>query len=344
MEKEIIYLDRNENNYGPAPLCLEVLKNADFTKLSFYSKVYTRGIKSILSERLAQEFKISERNVLLGYGAEDLLKQVVQCYMDETKKLMIPTYSWWYYKAMADEVNGKSVEYPIIKEKDTYGYDVKTMLELYDKEKPTVVLISSPNNPTGNSLSREDLFKILDYMKDAIIVLDEAYWYDSSNEHIKNIIEKYPNLLVIRTFSKYFALAGARIGFALIGENHKNLSKFTNRYLGYSRISEEIAIAALDSSDYYRDISEKMRDDREHFYNELGQLKGFTVYKSNANFILVEIPREIKSPLKKFLTERGLIIKFMEEERLNSHLRITIGTQKQNRLLIDNIKEFAGLN
>ena len=344
MNNKIIYFDRNENNYGPAPKCFDILKNADLTKISFYSKVFTKGVKSILSERLAKEFDIDEKNVLLGYGAEDLLKQVVQCYMNESQKIMIPTYSWWYYKAMADEVNGQNVEYPLIEGEDTFYYDVKAMLELFKKEKPSVVLISSPNNPTGNSLSKENLFKVLEAFKDAVMVLDEAYWYDSSNEYVKGLIQKYPNLIVIRTFSKYYALAGMRIGFALVGENHKNLAKFTNRYLGFNRLNEEVAIAALDSADYYHSIADKMCEDRQLYYDELGKLPGFKVFKSNANFILVKIPEEIKVPLKEFLTGKNLIVKFMNEELLNSHLRISLGTQEQNRMVIDAIKEFCKSN
>ncbi len=344
MSNKIIYFDRNENNYGPAPKCFDILKNADLTKISFYSKVFTKGVKSILSERLAKEFNIDEKNVLLGYGAEDLLKQVVQCYMNESQKIMIPTYSWWYYKAMADEVNGQNVEYPLIEGEDTFYYDVKTMLELFENEKPSVVLISSPNNPTGNSISKENLFKVLEAFKEAVVVLDEAYWYDSSNEYVKDLIQKYPNLIVIRTFSKYYALAGMRIGFALVGENHKNLAKFTNRYLGFNRLNEEVAIAALDSAEYYNGIADKMCEDRKLYFDELSKLPGFKVYKSNANFILVKIPKEIMSPLKEFLTGKNLIVKFMNEELLNSHLRISLGTQEQNKMVIEAIKEFCNSN
>jgi len=106
MAIEPIYLDRNENNYGPAPKCLDVLKNVSASTLSSYTKAYTRGVKSSLSERLASDFKVEEKQVLLGYGAEDILKQVVQCYLKEGEKLMIPSYSWWYYKEIANEVNG----------------------------------------------------------------------------------------------------------------------------------------------------------------------------------------------------------------------------------------------
>ncbi len=340
MPEKIIYLDRNENNYGPAPLCFERIRNAGLSKFSFYSKAYQKGIKSILSDRIAKEFDISEKRVVLGYGAEDLLKQLIQCYLNAGEKLMVPSYSWWYYKEIANEVNGLNVEYPLIPGKDSFYYDVDRMIALYEKEKPKILFLSSPNNPTGNGLSVADLKRITENLRDVLIVLDQAYWYDGNNQYVKNLIESNPNLLVIRTFSKYFALAGLRIGFGLMGESFSNLARFTNRYLGFNRLSEEVAIAALDSKEYYLDIAKKMDEDKEFFYTELSVFKGFTVYKSQANFILVKIPKEIMKPLKEYLTERGLIIKFMNEENLNSHLRITLGTQEENLMLISAIKAY----
>jgi len=336
-----ILLDRNENNYGPAPACFDVLNNADQNLFSNYTDAYKRGVKSALSERLAADFKIEEERILLGYGAEDILKQLVQCYLGPNEKLMIPAYSWWYYKAIADEVGGSNVEYPLVKGIDSFHYDIENMLSLYDAEKPKLVFLSSPNNPTGNSISNGDLEKVLRYMKDTIVALDEAYWYNTKHEHAKYLVDTYPNLAVIRTFSKYYALAGIRIGYALIGKNLTRLANLANRYLGFNLISERIALAALDSPAYYEDIARKMDSDKELYYNELGMIPGFTVYKSNANFVLVEIPREIIEPLKKFLTDRGLIIKFMNEEVINSHMRITLGTQEENRMVIDAIREFS---
>lgn len=336
-----IYLDRNENNYGPAPLCYEVLKNADYTKLSCYTKVFASGVKSILSERLAKEVNLPENRVLLGYGAEDLLKQAILCYLDKEEKLLIPAYSWWYYKELASEAGGKNVEYPMIEGEDSFYYDLDSMIEIYKKEKPKAVLISSPNNPTGNSLSLSELKQLLTQLRETVVIFDQAYAFEGFNDHIEVLLKDNPNLIIVRTFSKYYALAGMRIGFALIGENIQKLIRMTNRYLGFNRLSEEVAIAALDSPDYYRSISEKMRQDKELYYSELGKLKGFKVFKSDANFILVKIPKEIYKDLKDFMNSKGLIIKFMNEELLNSHLRITLGTQEQNRLVIQAIKEFS---
>ncbi len=346
-EKKIItYLDRNENQYGPAPECFKALRKKNFKKLSEYSRDFSRGVKSRLTERLAADFGINEKNVMLGFGGEDILKQTVHCYIHKGDKIMIPSYSWWYYKKIADEVEGVKVEYPIVEGEDTFYYDIEGMLKIYEKEKPKLVLISSPNNPTGNRLEIDQMKYVISKMKDAVVVLDEAYtlFYNKDNSHLKEIIAEFPNVIIIRTFSKYYGLAGIRIGFALLGENHAQFSLFSARYLGYNRLSERIAIAALDSKEYYEDMRDKMTSDMDIYYNEFNKIPGFKAYKSYANFILVKIPIEIKDALKKYLTDRDMIIKFMAEDGLFNHLRITIGTQEQNALLLSMIKAFLNEN
>ena len=253
---------------------------------------------------------------------------------------MIPAYSWWYYKEIANEVEGINVEYPLIKGNDSFHYDIDRMMKLIAFEKPKLVFISSPNNPTGNSIALSDLYTILEKINQTIVVLDQAYWYSNNNEDIIELINQFPNLLIIRTFSKYFALAGIRIGYGLIGENLTKLAKLSNRYLGYNGISEKIAIAALDSSNYYKNITTKMNEDKKRYYAQLGEIPGWKVFKSDGNFILVEIPADQRAPLQKYLKNKGLIIKFMNEEVLNSHLRITIGTQEQNSMLLTAIYEY----
>ena len=346
-EKKIItYLDRNENQYGPAPECFKALRKKNFKKLSEYSRDFSRGVKSRLTERLAADFGINEKNVMLGFGGEDILKQTVHCYIHKGDKIMIPSYSWWYYKKIADEVEGVKVEYPIVEGEDSFYYDIEGMLKIYEEEKPKLVLISSPNNPTGNRLEIDQMKYVISKMKDAVVVLDEAYtlFYNKDNSHLKEIIAEFPNVIIIRTFSKYYGLAGIRIGFALLGENHAQFSLFSARYLGYNRLSERIAIAALDSKEYYEDMRDKMTSDMDIYYNEFNNIPGFKAYKSYANFILVKIPIEIKDALKKYLTDRDMIIKFMAEDGLFNHLRITIGTQEQNALLLSMIKAFLNEN
>ncbi len=343
---EITYLDRNEHQYGPAPACFDALNNINSETLREYSRDYALGIKSPLSLRLANEYGIDEKNVMLGFGGEDLLKQTVHCYIHKGDKIMIPSYSWWYYKKIADEVEGIKIEYPIKEGEDSFYYDLEGMLKIYNEQKPKLVLISSPNNPTGNRLEIAQLKEVLAKMKESVVVMDEAYtlFFNDDHSHLKEILNEFPNVMIIRTFSKYYGLAGVRIGFALLGKNFDQLSMFGARYLGYNRLSESLAIAALDSPEYYNSIREKMASDIEMYRNEFNKLPGFKAYKSYANFILVKIPVEIKDALKKYLTERNMIVKFMAKDGLLNHLRITIGTQEQNRSLMQMIKSFLKEN
>ena len=337
-----LYLDRNENLYGPAPACFAALQKIGAEELSVYPRDFLRGVKSRLSERLARELKIPEEHILLSEGSEDMLKQAVHCYLGPGEKILCPEQSWWYYRKVASEVGGETITYALREKDDRYSYDVEQMLSLYRKESPRVVLIASPNNPTGNSFPDDDLKRLAEAFRESIVVLDEAYWgfSDSSNEHIAALVAHYRNILVLRTFSKYFALAGARIAFAAVGASLSRLTKFSSRYLGYNRISEALALAALDSPEYYESIRRQMCEDRREFYDFFSDLSGWRCFKSNANFVLVKIPPEVKNHLPLFLGDRNIHIKFFSEPEFADCVRITLGTKEQNRLLLSALRDF----
>jgi histidinol-phosphate aminotransferase len=336
----MIYLDRNENNYGPAPACIEVLRNADTAVLSWYDRSYTEGIRGVLSARLAADFGVPEERIIVDYGAESILKQTIRCTLSPGATLAVPAYSWWYYKKIASEVGAKSVEYPMIVGEDRFIYDLDGMREVYRRERPAVVFISSPNNPTGNSIDLADLHYVLDDFRPSVVVVDEAYVQHARTDYLRRLVGEFPNLLIVRTFSKYYALAGLRIGFGILGGGLTSVANHLNRYLGYNRLSEEIALAALDSPTYYRSIAGKMQRDKEACYAELGAIPGWRVFRSDANFVLARIPAGSAEALERHLKEHQILIKFMSEPLLKDHVRITLGTEEQNRLVINSIKAF----
>jgi len=344
--KELQYLDRNESQYGPSPKCYDFLKNVTLDELAWYSRDFSRGVKSVLSERLSKDFNIPERQIILSYGSEDLLKQVIHYYLERKEKILIPKEAWWYYKKVAYEVGGFNVEYPmeIVKKNGlcSYMYNVEKMIEIYERERPRIVLIASPNNPTGNRIPKEDLKHFLDACRGALVMIDEAYWGFGSteNDYVKPYIDEFPNLLICRTFSKYYALAGCRIGFAFAGANLEELLKYTVRYLGYNRLSEKLAEIALNDTEYYEKVTGQMQEDKKMFYSEFNKLEGFKPYKSYANFILVDIPKDIRKGLNKYLKERNMLIKFLDEEAFRTEARITIGTREQNAYLMELIKQY----
>lgn len=338
-----IILDRNENQYGPAPACYRVLQEANLEQLSLYSRDFAKGRKSELSQRIADEVGIPEERVLLSYGSEDMLKQVVHCYLHEGERLLLPQQSWWYYKKIAKEVRGNHVEYPLYERGNRFEFDADDIIRLYTLHKPHLILIASPNNPTGSTMKRGDLARLIDACSSSIIVLDQAYFgfEDSSNDQLKELLDAHPRLVVLRTFSKYYALAGLRIGYTCVGAELTHLIEFSARYLGYNQLTEKIALAALTDKPYYARIAQYMREDKALYIAELNKLEGFKAFESDANFMLVRFPVEFKKELQTGLKERGVIVKFLDDPGVSDCIRITIGTRDQNLAVIDAFKEVA---
>ena len=179
MENKINYLDRNEYNFEPAPQVVEALNEFDAAELCFYTRCFQDNKKSDLSQFIADHYGVKEENVILGYGGEDILKQAVHCFLSlssKSKKLLVSQFSWWYYQSIASEVDGITIQYPVIEKETSFCYDVDAIKRCIDAEDPAILLIASPNNPTGNTMSDEDIHSGLSYVpQDTLIIIDEAY-------------------------------------------------------------------------------------------------------------------------------------------------------------------------
>ena len=340
------YLDRNEYNFTPSAEVIEAYKHFDPKILGFYTRIYDEGKKSIFSVYLAEHYGIDESQVLLGYGGEYLLKQVVHYFLTMTgnNRMLIPKFSWWYYQSVAAEVDGETYQYPIYENGDTFSYDFDGLRKALKDVKPRILLLASPNNPTGNCLTPEELDCLLaEVPNDVVTYVDEAYasYVNEDSSYVKRLVDKYPNLIIARTLSKFYGLPGLRMGFAFVSKGMEKFAKFSNVYLGYNRISEDIAIAALKSEAHYRDVANKMNADRRMYENELGALPGFKVYRSAANFILVKYPIVLKERLQQAFKDEDYKVKFMNEPDLNTHMRITLGRPEQNRMVADTILRIA---
>ena len=340
------FLDRNEFNFSPSQKVLDAIKGFDPMQLCFYTRIYDEGKKSIFSVKLSEIYGVPEEQVLLGYGGEDILKNAVHYYLSTggNNTIMIPEFSWWYYNRIAGECGGTFVMYPLYEREDTFAYDVDEVIKLTNKIHPRMLLLASPNNPTGNCLSPEEIGKIMENIPDDTMVLvDEAYasFITKDTAYIAPLVEKYKNLIISRTLSKFYGLPGLRMGFGFMGKGHEGFLNYANKYLGYNRFSEAVAMAAIDSDEHYRKVADDMEWDRQLFKKELGDLPGFKVFKSVANFILVRYPVAIKEALQKAMAEKDYKIKFMGDKGLEDCLRITLGRPEQIQIVVDTIKKIA---
>lgn len=345
---ETIYLDRNESQYGPAPACYDVLARTGREELSTYTRDFDRGVKSRVSERLAFRLGIPEKQVILGYGAELILKMAVHRFVGTGERLLVPDASWWYYGAIATEVGADTVTYRVIPESDAWRYDAGEITRAYDEHTPAAILIASPNNPTGNAISREVLNDVLRHCSQSIVIIDEAYWgYGSADEsYVSEILAEFDNVIFIRSFSKYFALAGVRMGYAIAGDRFRDFAKYTTLFLGYQQIAENIVLAALDSPDYYSQLARWVEADKESFYSGLADYECITCYRSEANFLLFKMHPDVTPRLKERLAEVGMKPKFFTEPQFVDHMRLSLGTSEQNALILNTMiavaREFQG--
>ena len=252
------YLDRNEFNFKPSQLVVDTIKNFDLSKFAFYTRIYDQGKKSIFSVFLSEQFQIDEQQVLLGYGAEDLLKKAVHFFLTEegsNRIMMIPKFSWWYYANIAAEVNGKTLQYNVIETDDTFKYDFDALERQVNEVRPKVLLVATPNNPTGNGLTPTELEHLCDIVpKETVILVDEAYasYVTSDTLYIKHLVETRSNIVFCRTLSKFYGLPGLRLGFGFIGKGDE-----MERFAKCSKYD-----ISAEMNDYRRSLIIKLRDSK----------------------------------------------------------------------------------
>ncbi|MBR3822995.1 MAG: histidinol-phosphate aminotransferase family protein [Kiritimatiellae bacterium] len=336
------YLDRNEFNFPLSPNVMAAVRNFNPDLLCFYTRIYDEGKKSVVSVRLSEIYGVPEKQVLLGYGGEDILKNAVHFYLTAGggNSIMIPEFSWWYYNRIASECGGVTKMYPLYESDDTFRYDVDELIALAQQNRPRMLLLASPNNPTGNSLTSAEIGKIMEGVPaETIVLVDEAYasFITTDTDYIAPLVNRYDNLIICRTLSKFYGLPGLRMGFGFMGKNHDDFLNYANKYLGYNRFSEEVALAALESDAYYRGVADQMDWGRRLFQDKLGKLPGFKVYRSVANFILIKYPEGLKAPLQASLAAKDCKIKFMTDKGLESCVRITLGRPEQVQTVCDTI-------
>jgi len=173
-------------------------------------------------------------------------------------------FSWWYYKSIADEVNGRTLQYPLYEDGNTFKYDFVTLKEMIQKENPKILLFASPNNPTGNGLTLEELNELLaEVSASTKVLIDEAYasFVSTDTSYIRNLINKYPNLIISRTLSKFYGLPGLRMGFGFMSKELDKFSRYSNQQgLLYPRSNRRIYRNREDVGDIHQGIISGVRD------------------------------------------------------------------------------------
>ena len=323
-----IRMDTNANLLGANPVVTKFFGQFDPLELNDYPTPHS----DLLRRRLAQLHGLGTNQFIVGNGADELLDLTIKCFIDPGDRLVLPDPSFGMYETFGRVNCADIVKVPLTQD---WQLDVDRILST----RATMAVICSPNNPTGNSFNDADLESIIEEF-DGIVVLDEAYTEYACKSHLP-LIDRYRNLVVLRSFSKAYGLAGLRVGYAastvpLIEQMYRAKAPYN-----LNVISEGIAAAALMERKFLSSTVRRMEHERERMRRRLEEL-GFMVYPSETNFLLVRTPVRSRTLCRR-LYKRGIVIKDLNgHPRLRDHVRITLGDRYLNERLLRALRKALG--
>lgn len=320
----IIKLNTNENPYPPSPKALEVLRSLDSEWLRRYPDPFAKEFCQAVSEVLG----VPADWVLVGNGSDDVLNVLVRaCAEGADRSVVYPMPTYVLYRTLAAMQPADVVEVP-------YGEEFQLPIEALVAAKGAITFIATPNSPSGHCVPLEDL-RTLAQQVAGIVAIDEAY-VDFAESSALPLLQEFENVILLRTLSKGYSLAGLRMGFALANPKLlTGLFKVKDSY-NIDAIATAIGTAAMRDQAYKNACAEKVKRSRTQLSTDLKNL-GFTVLPSHGNFVLATPPDGKAEFLQQALKQRGILLRYFKQPGLDNKLRITVGTDAQNQILIEAI-------
>lgn len=328
-DRDIVKINANENPYLPSPKAVEALKNFDTDRLRFYPQANATALK----QAIAEFYEIKAENVFVGNGSDDVLALAFQAFFNGDKPIAYPDITYSFYPVWCRLLGIEYVNYPL-------DENFRINVENYKAENGGVV-IPNPNAPTSIGEGREFVEKLMEYNRDSVVIIDEAYC-DFGGVSSVPLISKYENLLVTGTFSKSRSLAGMRIGFAIGSKTLiDTLEAVKNSYNSYTvdALSIAMGIEAMNDVEYFNETISKIIATRTRVTEEL-RLLGFEVLDSQTNFIMATHEGYDMKEMFEYLKENKIFIRYFNQPRINKYVRITIGTNEEMDKFLNGVKDF----
>lgn len=326
--ERLVKLNTNENPYPPSPHVLAAIQAELGERLRLYPDPQSSALKAALAAR----YGVAPGEVFVGNGSDEVLAHAFHAFFQQDLPILMPTVSYSFYKVYCRLYGIESVLLPL---------DEGMRIDPAAYEQPCGgVVIANPNAPTGIALSLAEVERILRAQPGRVVLVDEAY-VDFGAESAVALVARYPNLLVVQTFSKSRALAGLRVGFA-IGQAHliEGLERVKDSFNSYplGRLEAAGAVAAIEDEAYFQEQLARVIGTRERLADSLRGL-GFAVLPSAANFLFVRHATRRAAELAQALRERAILVRHFATPGIDDYLRISIGTDAECAQLLDALAE-----
>jgi len=331
--KDVVKLASNENPIGTSPAVKKaIIEHADKAHL------YPDDSMFELKEILASKYAVNEENIIIGAGSDQVLEFVSRAVLDENASVLMSAVTFAMYEIYAKQMGAK------VYRTQSYEHKYDEFMEAYHMHKPKIIYLCTPNNPTGDATSKEEVMKIINAVdKETLIVLDGAYMEYAAAKDSKYAIEPndildFPNVIYLGTFSKAYGLGGMRVGYGIaqsemISELYKMRPPFN-----ISSLSLAAAIAACKDDTFVKE-SIVLHQEQIKRYEVFARENGFSYIESYTNFITYLFSDTMDATkIADALLKRGVIIRNLTSYGMNA-IRITIGTQRQNDIFFKHFLE-----
>ena len=327
-----IKVNANECNLNLPPLVEERVLSR-LSRVAFNR--YPNYEYDSLREQIARNFSVDIEQILLGSGSSEIIEKLFYAFGGSTSsKIVYPQPSFSMYKIYAKAAEAQPIPFEL---DDKYDLDVDKYIATIKKEEPALAVVCNPNNPTGNVLTVDQIEEIAKSV-DCAFLVDEAY-VEFYGKSAVNLVKKYSNLIVARTFSKAYGLAGARVGYMIA---NKEITKMIEKtYMPYHMNSLSLATADIvyQMRDEFVPRIQMMIAERKRMSEQLKTLKGVKVYPSSTNFVLIHYNKAVA--LNEYLESLNIGVRsFGNAPRLENCLRISMGTREENDEWFEAIKKF----
>lgn len=290
-----------------------------------------------LRKSLSAYWGVDIEGIVVGTGSDQLIQVLVNTFVGKGDKVVYPVPSFGMYQIDTIIGGGTAVEVAL-KEENAFEYNIDEFIDKAKVEGAKMVILCTPNNPTGNLLSLKDIEKICTMCPNSVIVVDEAY-AEFAKESAAELLPKFENLVILRTLSKAYGLAGIRCGYSLSGKAMANEINKVKPPYNISSLSQLIAKLVYEDREEMDLRIKYLVEQRAYLEEGLKKIDGVTIFPSGANYIFVKLP-DAKATAKE-LENRGILVRSYGDPVLSKYIRITVGNKEQNDILLEELNNIV---
>ncbi len=330
---EVLDFSANLNPFGPPPKVREILSKVDISR---YPDSSATQLRRVLAEKLG----VVPESIIVGNGSTEIIRLTALAYLNHRDKVLVVEPTFGEYE-VACQIVGASLVKQKLSEKNNFQLKVHETAELIKEHRPKGIFLCNPNNPTGQYFSQAEVENLLAVAEDSLVILDEAYiaFVENAWSSLK-MIEKN-NLLVLRSMTKDYALAGLRLGYGVAREEIIATLRSICPPWNVNAMAQEAGVVAVSEEGYLKTCQSELREAKKYLLTELTRL-GFSPLPSKANFFLVEVGNA--SEFRHKLLQRGILMRDCTSFGLPKHIRIAVRTLPECQKLIAAVQEIISTN